>query len=86
VASHEGSFENDRGTFDYEIVTWRTETGRWREDSLTENKLSEMDIMIAVVENTETGHKEYQTINGPLEDWGEVEDLLEYDWSGEGSR
>lgn len=87
--AHEGSFEGARGFYDYEIIDWKhldeTEKHGTAED-LSDRNLHNVDEVTVRITNTETGQVSYQTVQGPFDDWEFVEEVLERDYGGEGSR
>ena len=87
MAGHEGNFigfETDT-EFHYEIEKWRVEGGEYQ-DQITESDLPHVGDMIVKITDIEDELVYYQTIQGPMDDWQFIEDVLEYDFGKEGSR
>ena len=86
MARFEGSFsDSDGNELNFSVEKWKEAEGGFKEE-IDESDLMRMDFMILEIENPETGESQFQTLNGPIEDWEQVEDFLEYAWGGEGSR
>lgn len=84
--AHEGSFEADGIEFRYKAVSFRDEITERETDDVTARELKRPGYIIYEIENVDTGKKNYETINGPWEDWEQIEDFLQEDWGDEGSR
>lgn len=84
--AHEGSFEADGIEFNYKAISFRDEITERETEDVTSRELKRPGYIIFEIENVETGKQSYETINGPWEDWEQIEDFLQADWGDEGSR
>ena len=84
---HSGNFQEsgDGKEYNYQLESWKELTTNIQRFDIQDSDLTNVDYMILRVTDPETNQDYYSTVNGPMNNWEFVEDILEYDWSGEGS-